>query len=526
MDNEIAGAVVAFNEIEVVLDRGGRFSVRLPAVAIRSDASFIIDIYDLDRPVHPEGHIGWWRFDLEQLPDNLAGRLVRDPDGGVRPEIEGAMPLDEWRNDSLRLATRMEILGVLRSKITNAILSVDRIPVACSERDLAEFRSGFDRDYRSPRYAPPHVLLPADSRIHIVATDVFQRDAVGELCLALYRMLRQHGVPVSLFADHFDLSMNDIIERRDALARHVGRGDIVLYFFSIYDPNLPHLAELSCRRKIAYFHGVTAPELLQVFDPELSAACRKAVAQIPLLASFDLVASNSLANAERLQAHLSAAPGRAAADIVVIPPKIVSEVEARTDDGLGPEIAMVASPLPSTTRFLHVGRIKSHKRIEDLLHLLAAYRRLDPEATCIVVGRADSQAYRDYLRWVQSEQLGLPDDAVRWLGNIPEQDLDQVYRGATVYVSMSEDEGFCLPLVEAMARNLLVVAYDLPAVRETLGSAGLVFCEKDFEHLSWQIHALLKSRDIHQAILTRQRERACELLREMDGRKLLQLLMG
>jgi hypothetical protein len=47
---------------------------------------------------------------------------------------------------------------------------------------------------------------------------------------------------------------------------------------------------------------------------------------------------------------------------------------------------------PSPTTFLYVGRVKSHKRIEDILHLLAEYRLLDPSARCKIVGLADNPA--------------------------------------------------------------------------------------------------------------------------------------
>src|SRR5450432_2414453 len=111
-----------------------------------------------------------------------------------------------------------------------------------------------------------------------------------------------------------------------------------------------------------------------------------------------------------------------------------------------------ATSLPSAAEravrptFIHVGRVTSHKRIEDVLHLLAEYRRLDPQAQVVIVGLSDSAAYRDYLRWVQIEQLNLPEDAVAWRGAVSDSDLDSLYSEAAVYVSMSEHEGFCLPL--------------------------------------------------------------------------------
>lgn len=517
-ETAVVAPIATFRETEVVLDRGGAFSINLLEAKLAPNVTLVLDIYDLDNPVHPEGHIGWWRYELRQLERQANGKLVLDEDGRVRPTIDGAMPVDEWRNQSHVVAERMELLAVLRSTITNAIESVDRIPAVSSDRDLIAFRSNFDRNYESPCYVPPHVLLPARTSIHIVSKNMFQRDAVGNLCLGLYRMFRQHRASVNLFADNFDLAMNDIVNRRETLATRLGPDDIIIYFFSTYDRHLPALLDMKCSRRIAYFHGVTPPKLLQVFDPELSAACTKAIDQIPLLERFDRLATNSCANAALLRDAFPIEQGHATVEIKVLPPKLIG------DDELHLMSSRVVKAKRSSPNFLYVGRIKSHKRIEDMLCLLSSYRKLDPLARCVIVGLSDNPAYRDYLRWFQIEQLSLPEEAVIWLGSIPENELAKAYEEATVYVSMSEDEGFCLPLLEAMMRNVLVFAYDRPAVRETLGAAGAMFSEKSFEHLSRQLHFLLESPDVRQRILEAQNQRARELADQMNGRGFLEML--
>jgi glycosyltransferase involved in cell wall biosynthesis len=89
---------------------------------------------------------------------------------------------------------------------------------------------------------------------------------------------------------------------------------------------------------------------------------------------------------------------------------------------------------------------------------------------------------------------------------------------------MSEHEGFCVPLVEAMARDVLVFAYDQPAVRETAGMAGVLFNDKSFENLAKQLRVLLDSPETCRKILQAQRQRAGEFLSGMDGRGFLELL--
>ena len=527
-----AGVAVTVVEKEIVLDRGGAFSLNLPAEWIASNVFLVVDLYDLDNPVHPAGHIGWWRYEIAQLPPSPAGRLILDKDDKVRPDFEGAEAVDEWRNPAEVAANRIELLIVLRSVITHAILSMDRIPVMRSVADLEAFRSSFDRNYQSPRYAPPHYVLPADRRVHIVATNIFQRDAVGNLCLGLYRMLRQHGVGVRLFAENFDLAMNDVIDRRENLLSRLTPNDIIVYCFSIHDSKLAELMEMECACKVAYFHGVTPPRLLQVFDPELSARCAKAIEQLPLLAKFDRLATNSRASAETLRKAFADGDVSIAGEIAVIAPKLFGASETRFWSSMRTQATTSpqATGKPAAAErfvkptFIHVGRVISHKRIEDVLHLFAEYRKLDVQARIVIVGASDSVAYRDYLRWVQIEQLNLPEDAVDWRGSVSDSELDSLYNDAAVYVSMSEHEGFCLPLLEAMMRNVLVFAYDQPAVRETVGMAGVIFSDKSFEDLAKQLHLLLSSSETREAIVEAQTRRAAELVEAMDGRGFLELL--
>jgi glycosyltransferase involved in cell wall biosynthesis len=515
-----------FEQTEVVLETGGRFSFSFDGQFAfdshgqQPQLNLVIDVYDLDSPVHPDGHLGWWRYQLEELARRPGGQLSIAEDGIATIELDHARPLDCWRNDKPVHANRLLLLLVLRSSITNAIVAIERVPVLRSQDDLASFRATVLQGVDTPHYTPPQFILPSMTRACIVARNIFPRDAVGNLCVDLYRMLRQQGTDVLLFADDFDLAMNDVIRRQERLADHLTPDDTIVYFFSTYDDDLARISRLTCKRKIAYFHGVTAPKLLQVFDPELSVVCAKAIAQIPLLAGFDLLAANSAYNAAQLQA-IAGTP-RSAPAIRVISPVILREDRAVPVEAEPTSTCETSQP----TTLLFVGRIKSHKRIEDLLHLLAEYRKLDPTARCTIVGHSDNTAYRDYLDWVQHEQLKLTDDAVAWAGSLADDELRRVYRDATVYISMSEDEGFNIPLFEAMQANLLVFAYALPAVRETLGSAGLLFEEKSMAFLAQRLHRLLQHPASCASIREGQRARAQELARSMTGAGFFEILAG
>ena len=96
-------------------------------------------------------------------------------------------------------------------------------------------------------------------------------------------------------------------------------------------------------------------------------------------------------------------------------------------------------------------------------------------------------------------------DRFWFTGPVPDEDLAAFYRWADVYVSLSEHEGFCVPLVEAMAADVPVLAYAAGAVPETLGGAGLLFAPKDLEVAAEMLGMLVYDRPLRARVLAGQR---------------------
>jgi glycosyltransferase involved in cell wall biosynthesis len=272
---------------------------------------------------------------------------------------------------------------------------------------------------------------------------------------------------------------------------------------------------LPAARKIAYFHGITPPKLLQAFDPELSVACKRALGQLPELARFDVLAANSFATARHLVESF-AASDRHMEKVKVIPPCL------SWNRAYPQPVRRVGS---AHAALLFVGQLRPHKRIEHLLELFAEYQSSCPEAECWIVGAKPDAAYEAYLGWVEQTQLGIPPGRVRWLGRVSDEALQTIYRSASAYISMSEHEGFCLPVLEAMAAGLPVISYAQPAVQEVLGSSGITFFDKDFAYLAEYLRALLDAPDRLAEIVARQHDRATALMGDTDGTAFWRLLM-
>ncbi|MHB8418514.1 MAG: glycosyltransferase family 4 protein [Myxococcales bacterium] len=121
----------------------------------------------------------------------------------------------------------------------------------------------------------------------------------------------------------------------------------------------------------------------------------------------------------------------------------------------------------------------------------------------------------------RAEPLG---KSVRFLGAVSQHELCACYRAAHLFVSMSEHEGFGLPLVEAMAAGVPVVAFDAGSVREALGGAGALFAPKSFEHVAALCEILLDDPLRRRRVIDAQRLRAAKLSPEATLEPLSQAL--
>ena len=174
------------------------------------------------------------------------------------------------------------------------------------------------------------------------------------------------------------------------------------------------------------------------------------------------------------------------------------------------------------TNFLFVGRIVPNKKIEDHIRLAEHYKRyVDTDYRFIFVGKTDGvPRYYNTVRGL-IEEYQMPADRFVFTGSVPDEDLAAYYRTASVYISLSEHEGFCVPLLEAMAADVPVLAYASTAVPDTLGGAGVLFSPKDLEFAAELLGELAFNDDLRARVLDGQRRRLADfgderILRDLD----------
>jgi glycosyltransferase involved in cell wall biosynthesis len=153
-----------------------------------------------------------------------------------------------------------------------------------------------------------------------------------------------------------------------------------------------------------------------------------------------------------------------------------------------------------------------------LFALFARYYAINPDSAILVVGGARFDGYGGFLRYLLDNEYGALKEHIHFHDGVSDGQLKTLYQRASAYVTMSEHEGFCVPVVEAMAFGKPIFAYADQAVMETLNSSGRVFYSKDFEAIAADIHAVLSTPWIERNIVAEQHKRLKTIIEEASGR--------
>jgi glycosyltransferase involved in cell wall biosynthesis len=140
---------------------------------------------------------------------------------------------------------------------------------------------------------------------------------------------------------------------------------------------------------------------------------------------------------------------------------------------------------------LFVGRLAPNKRVPLLADVLQRLKGCSPPVHAVIIGD-NSDIYRqeaDACRRRADEWRVR--DRLHILGKVSATELRDAYRSADVFVMPSVHEGFCLPVMEAMAAGVPVVAARAAALPETVGDAGLTFKPDDADDCARQILRVL-----------------------------------
>jgi L-malate glycosyltransferase len=321
-------------------------------------------------------------------------------------------------------------------------------------------------------------------------------DAIGDSARRFRGLLRTLGHESEVFALTIDHDLEDEVRPfSDPAARH---GDLTILHYALPSPMSAAFMSLG-RGRVLHYHNVTPASYFAPYDAglfRLAVLARRELAT--LVGHVDLALGVSDYNRRELETLGFSPTG-------VLP--IAVDTARVTRPARRPAIERLLDD--ELVNFLFVGRIAPNKKIEDHIFLAEHYKRyVDAYYRFIFVGRYDAvPRYYAMIRALISEFKMLEERFI-FTGPVSDDELAVYYRHAAVYISLSEHEGFCAPLIESMAAGVPILAYAAAAVPETLGGAGVQFAPKDLEQAAELAGALVFDDDLRAGVIAGQRRRA------------------
>ncbi len=317
-------------------------------------------------------------------------------------------------------------------------------------------------------------------------------DAMSGQAIAIHRAVEAYGMASAIFV--FSDKGNDRSLPTELFAEYESHEDDVIMVHyggrgsgEDFALNLPG-------RVFLYYHNITPAKFFERIGVSWSEGLRWGRDSLPGLTRLGGLAATEYNKREMIRAGFR--------DVHVLPYFLDFEEFTRAADTPAAREVVENYQIPGVVHWLHVGRIVPNKRTEDIVRAFYIYHtRINSKSNLIFVGSdVGFEAYSHPLReWIK--HLGIA-QAVIFTGQI--NDRNQVagfFKLADLYMCMSEHEGFCIPLLEAMVHSVPIIACRSTGVTYTMGGAGVVVDDKDPRLLAHGAHLLCSRADYREGII-------------------------
>lgn len=340
-------------------------------------------------------------------------------------------------------------------------------------------------------------------------------DATGMHALMIEESLRSIGIETKIYVEEVKKNQIGNATRFTNYAKENRPNDILVYHLAAPSAIADFLSSRN-ETLVVVYHNITPAKFFEQWDQVAATGQIWARAQLARLAPR---ATLALPVSQFNQLELIET-GFGRSEVV---PILLDESSFATGENSKVVELLARNRAANITNFLFVGRLVPNKAQHKLIAALSAYNTIYQEnAVLHLVGRPFSKRYLDLLKTV-AKHLHV-DTNVNFTMGVSSDELASYYRGSDAFISVSEHEGFCVPLLEAMYHGLPIAAYNSSAISETLGCSGILIEKDDPVSVAVAMRAVAKREDVRNHLATAMKIRLEQLSLGQSRKKLYKAL--
>ena len=331
-------------------------------------------------------------------------------------------------------------------------------------------------------------------RINQILPNFSYGDAIGDDTLALHKIFQNLGHTSRIYAGVIHPYLSEKAFHWKHYRQVSNENNILIYHFSVGSEIANYLYEIPDRLVLIY-HNITPAHWFYGISPHMTELAAEGINQLKELKNRTEAAwADSEFNAEILRSL-------GYKNVRVLP--IIfdfSRFEVQ-ENRIFEEMYY-----HSGATWLFVGRVTPNKCHEDIIKAFAFYKNtIDPHARIMLVGDT-----KNCWRYTQNlldivKKIGISD--IYFTGMIDDDELVSAFKMADLFICLSEHEGFCVPLLEAMHFELPIIAFRAGAVPSTLDGSGILINDKDPRLISEIAHMLNIDSSFRKSIIMHQLRR-------------------
>ena len=325
-------------------------------------------------------------------------------------------------------------------------------------------------------------------KIHQVLATLGYGDAIGHEVLGIQRVLRSAGYESEIFVETADHRLESLTRDYRELVDFSHPDNLLIHHFSLGSKASRTAYAVPDRMALVY-HNITPPEYFVGVHRTLARQCFRGRRELrAYIDRCDLALGDSEFNRQDLETL-----GFPRTAVLPVVPDFSHLDHA-------PHWLVARDFDDEWTNIVFVGRMIANKKIEDVIRFFYAYQTLfNPRSRLLLVGA--QTGFERYMASLHALVAKLGVTNVHFTGHVSDEELVAFYEVADLFLCASEHEGFCVPIVEAFYKEVPVLAYAATAVPSTMDGAGVLFEDRDPEHVATLMDTVLSDATLRDAIV-------------------------